>query len=138
MVADFSNEFVTAMKFFCDRKPRGIYSAIADYIQCTPSHVTRIKNGNAGSEKTRRKIAEFFGYQYEEFLGIGKRLLDGEEIKLREDIGIDDVVKMLESINAKIDHLYEIMDERKEQEQGKKIMGMLTKIVRKELKNGNE
>jgi hypothetical protein len=100
--------------------------------------VTRIKNGNAGSEKTRRKIAEFFGYQYEEFLGIGKRLLDGEEIKLREDIGIDDVVKMLESINAKIDHLYEIMDERKEQEQGKKIMGMLTKIVRKELKNGNE
>lgn len=47
-----------------------------------------------GVEKKRRKIAEFFGFQYEEFLSIGQKIIDKQEelLTISEPTAVADIV----------------------------------------------
>lgn len=97
---DEAEKFRAALEYFIDCDEHGTGSDLARGIDVGANYVSMIKNGHRNaSEWTRRKIAAFYGYDYENFLEIGKVLISNGKIEKSElaakksvDIGKPSVV----------------------------------------------
>lgn len=62
---------------------------LARGVDTTPQNIHMLVRGvRSGGEAIRRRIAEAFGYRYDDFLNLGERLASGETIPMDELIGI--------------------------------------------------
>ena len=67
-----------ACRFFYDKKI-ATQKSVGINTGISPSEINDIVKGRAaGKEEKRRKIAEELGYRYEEFLAIGRMVLEGK------------------------------------------------------------
>jgi transcriptional regulator with XRE-family HTH domain len=70
--------FLAALHSCLERQPRGIKAKLARAAGISISQLVDIlKKRSYGSENTRRKISSALGYQYEDLLDLGKRIVDG-------------------------------------------------------------
>ncbi|MCP4746488.1 MAG: helix-turn-helix transcriptional regulator [Desulfobacteraceae bacterium] len=68
--------FRSTLVDFIKKRPKGIQKKIAQATNISPKYLSDFVNGHKVlSEDYREKIANFFGYQYEDFLVCGRRLL---------------------------------------------------------------
>lgn len=84
--------FHAALKAEADRVGRGFQKNLALRVDVRPQYIYKLVHQKSyGSEQIRRKIANALGYEYEEFLKIGERILDGniqveaEEVKKSQE-----------------------------------------------------
>lgn len=64
--------FRIALKLSLDKKPRGEARKLANFVGVTFPYISQMKTGiRYGDEAIKRKVAEYFGYSYEEFLEMG-------------------------------------------------------------------
>lgn len=81
--------FHAALEYEIRKGGRGAQARLAKAIGKTPTYVNDLLKRKAyGSEATRREIAKVFGYDYEDFLDIGRQILKdrGEAIEPRPRI----------------------------------------------------
>lgn len=75
---DLTKEFAAALREMLRR--RNARADIAKKVGSTPGHISNVANERRhGSEKLRRKIAEACGYSYEDFIALGKMILEGRQ-----------------------------------------------------------
>jgi len=71
--SDLDKAFHAALSAEILKGGRGAQARLAKKVGLTPTYITRLLKSKAyGSEQTRRKIARVFGYEYEEFLDLGR------------------------------------------------------------------
>lgn len=101
-ITDYKTDFVNALNIMAEKKGRGINTAIANAVGVDPSQISRARLGTAGNEKLRRQIAQYFGYDYHDFLLIGKK---GKEIKTDKREKIDELLGRLEEMRKMLEQL---------------------------------
>ena len=70
-----------ALKAVLKQKKRGTQSALADQLKIPRTTMSDfIRGRQAISEGKREQIANELGYKYEEFLALGRRLSNGEDV----------------------------------------------------------
>lgn len=79
---DLDRAFHAALDAILGARGYGAKAQLAKAIGVTPTYITRLAKSKAyGSELTRRRIAGALGFDYEEFLNIGRSKLKGEFVK---------------------------------------------------------
>ena len=76
--------FNKALKVMVEQSGHGIINKIAKACNVSQQHISHLSLGKRkGSEKLRRNIAKFFGYDYEAFLKLGEsnKIPTKEQIK---------------------------------------------------------
>ena len=81
----YNEHFWAALKYCIDELPRGTKAKLARTVNIAPPYLGDIlKKRSKGSEATRRKIALALGYEYEDFLALGEKLLrSNNDVKLK-------------------------------------------------------
>jgi len=86
---DLDIAFQAALEKAIAERGYGARARLARKVGVTPTYITRlIKSKSYGSEQTRRRIADAFGFTYEDFLNYGRGIDRGEENTLPE-MGFD-------------------------------------------------
>ena len=68
-------DFNAALVYCLEKSPWGAAKDAAKAVGIRASYVSQIKRGQrVGNETIRRGLAEFFGYEYQEFLRLGQGL----------------------------------------------------------------
>lgn len=70
------NAFRVALSYFLDTKKSANQADLAKLINKTQQNISAMKRGKSGGlEADRRLIASYFGYEYDNFLEIGERII---------------------------------------------------------------
>jgi transcriptional regulator with XRE-family HTH domain len=75
---DVDRAFHAALSQEVQKRGHGTKAFLADQTGLTRTYITRLVKKESGSETTRRKIARAFGYEYEQFLTIGRSVIGTE------------------------------------------------------------
>ena len=75
---DSYEHFKAALQYFLEKQGRGIQKALATKLKVSQRHISEIKHGRANaSVSLQGKIAAYFGMSFEDFIALGKWILDG-------------------------------------------------------------
>ncbi len=82
MKSDFQEHFKIAFNYLLQTRRHITQNIIAEETGVKQPHISAIATGKQnGSEKLRRKIASVYGYSYEGFLELGKKIASNELIE---------------------------------------------------------
>ncbi len=97
-----ANQFRAALTFLLKKEGRGAQTRLAQETKIDPGYLNAIVRGRkAGSDKKRSEIAAYFGMDYEEMLGLGRRIVNGEEETLsRQYIDKKNIFKRDETVES--------------------------------------
>ena len=92
MEAEYLNDFIAALTAFTDGY--GESSRLARKVNTSPQHISRLKQGETGSEDLRRRIAAVYKLTYQEFLNLGYKIRESEIIPSKQEL-----ISFVEQIN---------------------------------------
>jgi transcriptional regulator with XRE-family HTH domain len=136
----FLLHFLNALNHFCEKQGRGVDSQLARACNVSPAFIGKLRKGRSGgSEKTRREIAKFFGYEYHDFINFGEQIevkrRASEKAKTDNSVSQNDInaalLATLKSINEKLDGLSQL------QEIGSKIDLLLRENMQEDKKKSS-
>ena len=82
--------FSAALTYLLSKNKKITQTKLAEEIEMSQSYISALKNGEKdGSEDTRRKISEIFGYHYNDFLKLGEWVIknnDQQNINIKNQI----------------------------------------------------
>ncbi len=89
---DINKIFVAAFRYSIEREGRGAQIKCARAIDMEPSYLNTILKGRGkrrGGPDFQQRVAEYFGYRYENFLSLGRIIVEGkslDEIRATADL----------------------------------------------------